>query len=408
MAGVEGMMVSVVVKEAIQGLAAAAGGPMLNLWRSCKADMDEMRGTLILLEAGLRDAERRSGCEEAVLVWLRQLKSVARDISAALDEPPPPPWKVFAKFSLVNKIEGLKGKLKDVEAKRHIFGFSLQNSTINEDVDAKRETVALMDGGFTIVGRSGEKDEIIRCLFLSEESFAIIPIVGLGGIGKTSLAKLVFNDISMQDFERKAWVHVSQRFHLGRIAEAVVSQFEGTASASGYNSLQSLYNELEIISSGKNCLIVLDDLWESDIEMLRKLKLMLRCVNKGSLKVIVTTRNEEIAQEISTVCTYKLRPLSDENCWTVFKQTAFLRIDDEDLRVLEAVGKDIAKKCKGLPLAAHAIASMLHNKTVDFWKAARDRSSDPQPHWSTLFSKVTWVSSFHVGLAQNCQNGFAV
>ncbi|CAN6304428.1 unnamed protein product [Urochloa humidicola] len=374
MAGIEGMVASAFVKEAIRGLAAAAGSPVAKLRRSCKQDLEEMRGTLTLLEAGVRDAERRSGGEEAVRVWLKQLKDVARDISATLDKMPPPPWKVFARISLVNKIDDLKKKLKAVEEKRRILGFSLHNSASNEDMIVKRETIACVDDGFTVIGRSGENDQIIRLLLQSEENLAVICIVGLGGIGKTTLAKLVFNDSRMQEFERKAWVHVSQRFDLGRIGKAIISQFQGTAA--GFDDLQSLYNQLEILCSGKRCLIVLDDLWESDIAILRKLKLLLRCGKKGSLvKVLVTTRNEEIAHEISTLCPYKLGPLPEDSCWTVFKQVAFQWKDEENLHVLEAVGRDISKKCKGLPLAAHAVGSMLCNKTVDFWKATRDSNN---------------------------------
>ena len=90
----EAMVTSVVVKEAIRSVAAAAGSPMARLWRNCKPDLEEMRSTLVLLEAGLRDAERRSGNEEAVRLWLQQLKAVARDISGALEQPSPPSWKV--------------------------------------------------------------------------------------------------------------------------------------------------------------------------------------------------------------------------------------------------------------------------------------------------------------------------
>lgn len=59
-------------------------------------------------------------------------------------------------------------------------------------------------------------------------------------MGKTTLAKLVFNDSRMQDFDRRAWVQVSQMFHLGKIGKAVISQFEGTAD--GFDDLQSPYN----------------------------------------------------------------------------------------------------------------------------------------------------------------------
>ncbi|XP_047087728.1 putative disease resistance protein RGA3 isoform X3 [Lolium rigidum] len=370
----EAIVASVVVKQAIRSLAAAAGSPMARLWRNCKADLEEMRSTLSLLEAGLRDAERRSGNEEAVRVWLQLLKAVARDISGALDHPPPPSWKIFAKLSLVNKIEQLKKKLKAVDEKRHIFGFTFHNRSIIEDTDGRRETMACIDDEFSIVGRSREKQEIVRILLQSERKMTILPILGLGGMGKTTLAKLVFNDSRMQYFERRAWVHVSQNFNLARIAKAVASQFQGTAD--GFDDLQSLYNQLENISSGKKCLIVLDDLWESDIELLRKMKLMLNCGKQRSMvKIIVTTRIEAIAQELSTASPYKLGPLSDDNCWTVFKQIAFQSTNEEDLYVLEAVGRDIAIKCKGLPLAAHAVGSMLRNKSVDFWKATRDSTT---------------------------------
>ncbi|KAM3272410.1 hypothetical protein ACQJBY_042514 [Aegilops geniculata] len=209
-------------------------------------------------------------------------------------------------------------------------------------------------------------------------------------MGKTTLAKLVFNDSRMQDFERRAWVHVSQKFNLVRIVKAVISQFEGTAD--GFDDLQSLYNQLENISSSKKCLIVLDDLWESDIELLRKLKLMVNSGKERSMvKIIVTTRIEVIAQELSTVSPYKLRPLSDDNCWTVFKQIAFQWTNEEDLHVLEAIGRDIAMKCKGLPLAAHAVGSMLHNKNVDFWKAARDSNT-----WDQCSSHIDVLPSLRL------------
>jgi hypothetical protein len=282
--------------------------------------------------------------------------------------------QIFAKLSLVNKIKQLKEKLKAVEEKRHIFGFTFHNSSIIEDADAERETIACLDDEFSIVGRSREKEEIVRILLQSERKMTILPILGLGGMGKTTLAKLVFNDSRMQDFERRAWVHVSQNFNLARIAKAVTSQFQGIAD--GFDDLQSLYNQLEKISSGKKCLIVLDDLWESDIELLRKMKLILNCGKQRSIvKIIVTTRIEAIAQELSTAGPYKLGPLSDDNCWTVFKQIAFQWTNEEDLYVLEAVGRDIAIKCKGLPLAAHAVGSMLRNKSVDFWKATRDSTT---------------------------------
>lgn len=93
-ASIEGMVFSAIVKHAILGLAVATGSPMAKLWGSGKKYLEEMQNTLALLEAALRDAERQCGTEEAVRVWLRQLKAVTRKISAALDKATPSPWKV--------------------------------------------------------------------------------------------------------------------------------------------------------------------------------------------------------------------------------------------------------------------------------------------------------------------------
>ncbi|VAI13607.1 unnamed protein product [Triticum turgidum subsp. durum] len=386
----EAMSASGVVKEAIRSVAAAVGSPMVRLWRNSKPDLEEMRRTLVLLEAGLRDAERRSRDEEAVRLWLEQVKAVARDISALLNSRRRRRGRVFAKLSLVKKIEKLKEKLKAVEEKRHIFGFTFHNSSTIEDTYAKRETIACVDDEFTIVGRSREKEEIVRTLLQSESKTTILPVLGLGGMGKTTLAKLVFSDSRMQDFERRAWVHVSQKFNMLRIVKAVISQFEGTAD--GFDDLQSLYNQLEKISSGKKCLIVLDDLCESDIELLRKLKLMANCgKERRMVRIIVATRIEAIAHELSTVSPYKLRPLSNDDCWNVFEQIAFQWTNEGDLHVLEAIGRDIAIKCKGLLMAAHAVGSMLHNKNVDFWKAARDSNT-----WDQCSSHIDVLPSLRL------------
>jgi hypothetical protein len=237
----------------------------------------------------------------------------------------------------------------------------------------KRETTSKINVS-TIVGRKKEREEIVALLNSdNEQKMSVIPIFGFGGIGKTTLAKLVFNDDRMQSFELRLWVYVSPHFDLKMIGKSIISQIRGKVDDLG--DLQSASNCLEETLGGKSCMIVLDDLWENNCFQLGELMLMLGNFKKESMiRVIVTTRIEKVARSIGTVTPYKLNPLSDDHCWTMFKQIAFQPPSTlgGDQNVLETIGWEIAKKCKGVPLAAQALGFMLRTKDVAEWINVRD------------------------------------
>ncbi|CAN6252189.1 unnamed protein product [Urochloa humidicola] len=96
---------------------------------------------------------------------------------------------------------------------------------------------------------------------------------------------------------------------------------------------------------------------------------------ESMVRIIVTTRTEEVAGKICTVAPYKLEPLSDDQCWTLFKHTAFLSgctLGEDEKTAMEKIGRDIANKCQGVPMAAQALGFMLRNKAVEEWKNMRD------------------------------------
>ncbi|KAG2652067.1 hypothetical protein PVAP13_1NG331000 [Panicum virgatum] len=378
MAGVGEALVSAVLKEVLRKLGSAVGEQVTARW-NLRQDMESIKSTLELVQAVLRDAERRSAREEAVSLWLKMLKNAAYDISDMFDD-----FEVklsqgmissaIAKFTMGRKLKNLREKLTNIAAQRSQFGFMLHTCSTDHEEIKKRETTSKINRA-TIVGRQKEKVEIVTLLASNrEQKTLVIPIFGFGGIGKTTLAKLVFNDDQMQKFDLRAWVYVSPHFDLKMIGKSIISQIKGQVE--GLHDLQSVSNSLEEIMCGRSCLIVLDDLWENSCSQLTDLLQMLSNFKKESMvRIIVTTRTEEVARKIGTVTPYRLEPLSDDQCWALFKNISFLSgctLGEDEKNVMENIGRDIANKCQGVPMAAQALGFMLRNTSVEEWENVRD------------------------------------
>ena len=146
----------------------------------------------------------------------------------------------------------------------------------------------------------------------------ILPIFGLGGIGKTTLAQLVFNDVYFKGYDHRVWVYVSQVFDLRKVGNTIMSQVLKEGRHNG-DSREFIYQRLQELLDDKKTLIILDDLWETDdSQLINELKLMLNISSK--MKVLVTTRNEDIANRICTITPFRLSPLNNDMCWDIIKK----------------------------------------------------------------------------------------
>ncbi|XP_060975071.1 putative disease resistance protein RGA3 isoform X1 [Cannabis sativa] len=232
-----------------------------------------------------------------------------------------------------------------------------------------------------VIGREDEKREIIRMLVEMEfgEDVSFIPMVGIGGLGKTTLAQCVFNDERVQKhFEQKMWVCVSDVFDVKLLVGKILN-------SNASNSLENLQNELRSKLSGKKYLLVLDDVWNENGEEWHKLETLLKCGGKGS-RVLVTTRSEMVARITqSTIGPIKVKGLSDDISWSLFKRMAFKKGQEpvEGSKGKE-LGMEVVKKCKGVPLAIRTIGRLLQER---LWQ-----SGDPQKELSrflnTEFAKI--------------------
>ncbi|XP_027335213.1 putative disease resistance protein RGA3 isoform X1 [Abrus precatorius] len=235
-----------------------------------------------------------------------------------------------------------------------------------------------------IIGRDDSKKEIISLLRQPHENqqASVIAIVGLGGLGKTALAQLVYNDLEVQNFfEMQMWVCVSDNFEVKTILKKILESITGDQVELSLGNLQRKLNEK---MSGKKYLLVLDDIWNERRDKWIELRKYLMCGAEDS-KILVTTRSENVAKAMTASTSYPLKGLSDEASWTLLKSIAF---EDDFKGVnqnLESMGKEIAKKCKGVPLAVKTVGGLLRGQNEesvwenvsrgDFWKLCEEQDS---------------------------------
>ncbi|XP_058108831.1 disease resistance protein RGA2-like [Magnolia sinica] len=370
-------------------------------------EIENLSITFNLLQAVLKDAETQRVKNEAVKKWLENLKDVAYDVDDILDEwttdalrPQAPDEGDGSCFSFLvtcylscvtffnhvalrhkigSRIKEVKGRLDVIEKAKNQLGLKVDSEKmerVNGEVRpaeiSERETASLLDRP-SVFGREDDKNRVVDLLLgessgeVNEVPFVVISIVGMGGLGKTTLAQLAYNDEKvMGHFQMRMWVCVSEDFDVKRITKSIIQ----SATKTGCESLDldQLQCRLREMLHAKRFLLVLDDIWSEEPDKWDRLKPPFQAGAPGS-RIIVTTRSENVAFAMGRGLMHKLAVLSDDDCWLVFWHRALEHRSAEERSKLEDIGREIVNKCGGLPLAAKTIGSAMGSRrTILDWK----------------------------------------
>uniref|UniRef100_A0A0E0KVE7 NB-ARC domain-containing protein n=1 Tax=Oryza punctata TaxID=4537 RepID=A0A0E0KVE7_ORYPU len=229
-----------------------------------------------------------------------------------------------------------------------------------------------------VYGRQADRDRIIEMLINEgSSSLLVLPIVGIGGIGKTTLARFVYRDQRIIDhFDLQIWICVSTNFNEVRLTLEILEH--GCKDKQEYRDVSNFNVLQEILLKNiidKRFLIILDDMWEDrDSSGWNKLLAPLKCNQVTGCVVLATTRRNSVAQMIGTVNAFQISGLDKKEFWLFFKACTFGNEAYEGPPSLQSIGLKIAKALKGCPLAARSVGALL-NRDVSYehWRTVQDK-----------------------------------
>ncbi|KAL7137585.1 hypothetical protein ABFS83_10G102800 [Erythranthe nasuta] len=260
--------------------------------------------------------------------------------------------KILFRRKIGTRMKQVTEKLDAVAAERSKF--HLRDMVVDKSIEfaASRDNGSILNAFRVVYGREEDAEEIVDILVNQvndNEEITILPVIGAGGLGKTTLVRLVYNDQRVvEHFDKMIWVCVSDNFDLTTLLKAMI-EFAAESAATDLANLDTLQHRLREFLNPKKYLLVLDDVWNENQAKWSELKNVLACGSTGS-SIIVTTRLKEVADIMGTLPAHHLSRLSDEQCWMLLKERAFGQ-EKEEYPNLEAIGKQIVNKCGGVPVA---------------------------------------------------------
>ncbi|CAN6373778.1 unnamed protein product [Urochloa humidicola] len=367
------------------------------------------------IKAFLGDAERRRITDHGVQRWVSKLKNAMYDATDILDlcqleadkrkgskggssskEKVPGCFQpllfclrnpVFA-HEIGTRIEELNQRLDEIYKGAAKFNFITNLSSYQDQRmlrDAEHTSLATMSefDETAIVGENIERDtkELAQVLIANNENhdLKVVSIVGMGGMGKTTLAQKIFNEPTVQKhFKTRIWLSITQHFDEVELLRSAITHAEERHY--GEQDKSKLVQTLTRTLSASKFILVMDDVW-GDIAWDHVLSVPIKNASRkqpGS-RVLVTTRFEDLAQKMqASLHQHRVRPLDEADAWSLLKKQL---CPDQVVEIegLKSIGMEILKRCDGLPLAIKVIGGLLSTKypSASEWKDVLDH-----PAWS--------------------------
>lgn len=343
-----------------------------------REDLDGLQETFEAIQLKISSAEVRSiRGDGGVRLWLNGLKRPVYDAEDVVDEYAYEVAQARVHGAhLINHLEELAAKLKDVhgrfiQIRKHSTRLNLvadiggsenfKMRRIHSDrMSLEVPVTSPISDEPSIFGRAQDKEEIIELLLSRDQNgsdvVAILAMVGPEGLGKTTLARLVYDDAQIRRrFECRAWVNLSEEFCINTTTRNVLESLlrKRPILMNFDNIRRKLVKEL----TGKSFFIVIDGLWDLQKSQWEKFLEPFQYAQSGI--IVITTQNSSVAEMVTTLPTFYVAYLPKSDCWSIFKNIAFQNLDvNNHINMLETGQKIVERREQG-PLAVKAIASAL-------------------------------------------------
>ncbi|XP_054824369.1 putative disease resistance protein At1g50180 [Prosopis cineraria] len=365
-------MVESVVSFAVERLGDLLIGEV-KLLQGVGDNVKQLQVELRRMQCFLRDAEKRQHENESLRNWVSEIKNIAYKAEDVVENYVlyKPLDRMKHLHHVGTEIASIKSQISDLTRSLQTYGL---NATGDKESDFANEAQRQLRFSYShiveeyIVGLDEDINQVVGWLVSNDRHPRVVYICGMGGLGKTTLARKVYHhDDIRRHFEGFAWSYISQQCKKRDVWEGILLKLTSPSKEERDEILSmrddELAKKLYKVQQEKQCLIILDDIWRNDAWDL--LCPAFPWENTCS-KIVFTSRRKDIAAHVDPDGKlHELGCLKEEESWALFKRKAFPRRDDAEFRIdneLERLGREMAAKCAGLPLAIIVLGGLLASK----------------------------------------------
>ncbi|KAL1552115.1 putative disease resistance protein [Salvia divinorum] len=361
--------------------------------RGVKGKVQSLKEELEWMQSFLKDANRKQAKNEVFRIWIGKIREIAYDTEDTIELFATDvenakntiflkrctgfPKRIYQICKIVGKIKSIRARLETIDISRERYRVQVVGEEEEDmsQVELLRQLCPWQKDEH-LVGMDDVVKKLLRESILEEEKrgLSVVVIQGMGGIGKSTLSREIYNhpDVVAGPFDRRGWVVVSSEFTPQETIKQLIFQLcrsneekkklveeihklEQSMKDKMY-LLQNLQEMLHKQLEGTTYFIVMDDVWEQ--QHWEYFNGAFPNQQDKTSRLIITTRNKIIAKHDQYV--HKMKLLDPEKSWELFLKKAFINNSNGSCpEELESIGRQILEKCDGLPLAISVVGGLL-------------------------------------------------